>query len=175
MTTLVSPSKGAAMPSEAIGPSQVVGMISTSVRADSRTPPGPPSLGGSGDPQRRDLVLCRVRGKEGLLVKRVVGVSGGVIELRDNRLSINGEQASSEALEPAEFAGVAKQNRTGTRFASERIAGAARLILYDTPGSALSEFGPFTVCEGQHFLLGDNRDNRYDSRDAECGSGPARG
>jgi signal peptidase I len=139
---------------------------------DLRVPFASWTLARRGNPQRGDLVLCHVRGKEGLLIKRVIGVGGDVIALRDNHLSVNGEPATYDVLEAADFAAIAAQNRVGDRFARERIAGLAHLISYNSTGRPLSNFGPFTVPEGEYFLLGDNRDNSYDSRHEACGCVP---
>ena len=87
-------------------------------------------------------------------------------------LSDNGEPATYETLNAADFADIAATNRVGGRFGSERMAGVTRLISYDTDGSARSNFGPFTVLDGYYFILGEYRDNSYDSRDARCGCVP---
>ena len=53
------------------------------------------------EPKRDDIVTFRSPLDGTLFVKRVVGVPGDRIELRDNRLLVNGEAATYDPLDPA--------------------------------------------------------------------------
>lgn len=44
-----------------------------------------------GDPERGDVVLCEVKGRDGMYVKRVVGLPGDYVEITNGMLTINGE------------------------------------------------------------------------------------
>lgn len=65
------------------------------------------------------------------LIKRIIAVGGETIEIRSNRVFIDGEPL----VEP-----------------------------YLKEGSFMPDYGPFTVPEGQVFLMGDNRSSSSDSR-----------
>src|SRR5262245_42304274 len=51
------------------------------------------------NPQRGDVVVLCSPEDGILLVKRVIGIPGDVIELRDNQLFVNGEPAQYDSLE----------------------------------------------------------------------------
>ena len=44
-----------------------------------------------GTPERGDVVLCEVDGRDGMYVKRVVGMPGDYVEITNGMISINGE------------------------------------------------------------------------------------
>lgn len=44
-----------------------------------------------GKPERGDVVLCEVDGRDGMYVKRVVGLPGDYVEITNGMLTINGE------------------------------------------------------------------------------------
>ena len=44
-----------------------------------------------GTPERGDVVLCEVDGRDGMYVKRVVGLPGDYVEITNGMISINGE------------------------------------------------------------------------------------
>jgi signal peptidase I len=93
------------------------------------------------NPQRKDVVVFKypVNPKQDY-IKRVVGVPGDTIEIRDKKLYVNGEL----------------QNEEYAIYLDNRII----------PGTVQKRdnMGPITVPEQSLFVMGDNRDNSYDSR-----------
>ncbi len=101
------------------------------------------------DPQRGDVALfdSEVSGK--LLVKRVVGLPGDVIAMRNNRLTINGQPLGYSA----DGADVI-----------EHLPDAAHHVRWLRRQSAYGSFSEVEVPAGHYLMLGDNRDNSADSR-----------
>ena len=105
------------------------------------------SLAPTGQPQRFDVVTFSSPTDGVRLIKRIVGLPGDVVEMRDEVLYINGVAASYDPLRSSE----------ALNGVSHRLQ-----LLPQTP--ALRSFGPVTVPPDQYFMLGDNRDNSADSR-----------
>ena len=106
-------------------------------------------------------------------VKRIVGVPGDVIEVRDGTFLLNGEHVEHAPL------GRRFEDEAGRPLTvlEERIDGSAHLVLDDPRLPGLSR-ARFTVEPGRYFFMGDNRDHSNDSRrwgtvSAEQLKGPA--
>ena len=93
------------------------------------------------EPGRGDVVIFRYPPDPSQdFIKRLVGLPGDVIEIRDKKVFINGKPYE----EPKE---IHKDPNILPADAGPR-----------------DQFGPVTVPEGSYFMMGDNRDESYDSR-----------
>jgi|SRR5690606_23034208 len=119
------------------------------------------------EPQRGDIIVFDSGELDLRLVKRVIGLPGDVVEIRQDIVHINGEALAYAPPESVPQDGPAEPGRRSgyvrdmvESFPSEDTGHLVRL----TRGGALSSFAAVTVPADSYFVLGDNRDNSADSR-----------
>lgn len=88
-------------------------------------------------PERFDVIICKYPNRNDQYVKRVIGLPGETLRVKNGVLYIDGE-----AIE-------------------EPFLSDARTVRFDK-GS--NNFGPIEIGEGEYFVMGDNRDDSNDSR-----------
>lgn len=94
-----------------------------------------------GDPKREDVVVFIYPvDKTKDFIKRVVGLPGDTLEIKGNRVYINGKLYEDTHGQYTQAEGGANNP------------------------AADNHFGPVTVPPGHYFVMGDNRDHSYDSR-----------
>ncbi|QYJ84324.1 signal peptidase I [Shewanella aegiceratis] len=126
------------------------------------------------DPERGDIITFDSAKADKKLVKRIIGLPGDTLAMRNNRLYLNGVAlnyraeplALTENTEKAFSQGKDALSDGQTAFSvwQEALPGKSHAIRLNDQPSRLANFGPVTVPEGHYLALGDNRDASADSR-----------
>ncbi len=117
-------------------------------------------------PEPGDVVVVRDPGQGINLIKRVIGRPGDRIEMRGGRLYINGEPTQREPQGVVRY-----RNSRGVVVEAavyeETLPNGESFTIYERSDNApLDNVGPFVVPANNLFLMGDNRDESADSRQA---------
>jgi signal peptidase I len=120
-----------------------------------------------GSPQRGDVVVFRLPADPSTnYIKRLVGLPGDHIVVRDQRIFVNG------TAQPVELDGFYSGfGADGAQIGIETLGKARHRVLY-LPDRVSVDFDA-VVPAGKYFFMGDNRDNSRDSRFPEVGFVPA--
>ncbi len=118
-------------------------------------------------PARGDVIVFRYPGDETInYIKRVVGLPGDRIAIREKVLYINEKPVELIALkDPSLEAGMeTDDDRRVLSLFTEKLEGAEHPVLYNMNSLLNSDYGPIEVPEGKILAFGDNRDKSSDSR-----------
>lgn len=115
-------------------------------------------------PQRGDIVVFKSPYDGTRLVKRVIGLPGDRIEYIDEHLFINGQSAEYRDFTPSQMPAIDTREPVSYEFQREKYGSLDHPVMWLIPRRLARPFGPITLSGEEYFMMGDNRDESFDSR-----------
>lgn len=168
------------IPSESMLPTLLVGdylFVSKYAYGYSRhsLPLSPPIGDGrifESQPERGDVVVFKLpRDDETDYIKRIIGLPGDRIQMRNGVLHINGEPVQRERVEDFVYRDGPRGVYRIPRYRETLPNGVQYYTLDMVEGGDTDDTPVFQVPPGHYFAMGDNRDNSVDSRVPSGGVG----
>ena len=109
-------------------------------------------------PERGDILVFKWPKDESKdFIKRVIGIEGDIIEIKNDILYVNGKKVVAEYTSKYNDNDISEADRYEEFLGENKHYILDQYVKYE-------DFGPITVPEYSVFVMGDNRDNSQDSR-----------
>lgn len=117
------------------------------------------------EPERGDVMVFKLPSDNKTdYIKRIVGLPGDTVQLKQGILHINGKPVKREKVDDYVVRDSLGNYIRTPRFLETLPGGRQHYILEDTDNSVFDDTFVYTVPEGHYFVMGDNRDRSRDSR-----------
>lgn len=126
----------------------------------------------SGEPERGDVVVFRLPSNVSVdYIKRVVGLPGDTVQLKDGSLYVNDNLVKRQSL-GKRMVSLGYRDVEIEEFEETMDNGKSYVIREFSSNDQMDNTPLFTVPDGHYFMMGDNRDRSKDSRFADVGYVP---
>ncbi len=119
----------------------------------------------SAEPERGDVAVFKLPSNPRLdYIKRVIGLPGDTVQMREGVLFINGEAVTREEAGTIQDVDITEVTEPVQVYRETLPNGVSYLTLDLSEGTVGDDTREFVVPQGHYFMMGDNRDNSADSR-----------